>query len=31
VAQVEEARELVSFAISEGYFEARMRAGKEGR
>jgi hypothetical protein len=31
VAQVEEARELVSFVISEGYFEARMRAGKEGR
>jgi hypothetical protein len=30
VAQVEEARELVSFAISEAYFEGRARAGKEG-
>jgi hypothetical protein len=30
VAQVEEARELVSFAISEAYFEARVRAGKDG-
>ncbi|MDB4985244.1 MAG: hypothetical protein JWN04_422 [Myxococcaceae bacterium] len=31
VAQVEEARELVSFAISDAYFEARTRAGKEAR
>ncbi|MDB4972814.1 MAG: hypothetical protein JWN48_1155 [Myxococcaceae bacterium] len=31
VAQVEEARELVSFAISDAYFEARARAGKEAR
>jgi hypothetical protein len=30
VAQVEEARELVSFAISEAYFEGRARAGKDG-
>lgn len=31
VAEVEEARELVSFAIGEAYFESRMRAGKEAR
>ena len=31
VAQVEEARELVTFAISDAYFEARARAGKEPR
>ena len=31
VAQVEEARELVAFAISDAYFEARTRAGKEAR
>ncbi len=30
VSQVEEARELVSFAISEAYFEGRVRAGKDG-
>jgi hypothetical protein len=31
VGQVEEARELLSFAISEGYFEARQRAGADRR
>jgi tetratricopeptide (TPR) repeat protein len=31
VAQVEEARELLSFAISESHFEARQRAGADRR
>jgi cellulose synthase operon protein C len=31
IAQIEEARELLGFAISEGHFEARQRAGADRR
>lgn len=31
ISQVEEARELVAFAIGDPFFEARARAGKDSR